>query len=131
MWKLLSEQHAEVLEKTYANLSLEIRSKLEKDLPRKEIVQKIDVSYDFSFTNLQKKAEEFAKTWKKTITDVNIEHSYYENYDNYSSEIHLEIQGLETDSQYHKRLLEYRDANEKREKWERKEFERLKTKFSD
>lgn len=113
----------------YRELPQETREKLEKELPRKEVTQERDVSSVYTFTKVIAEAEEFAKQWGKTLADVQQHHNYYEDYGSYSSEIKLEVKGLETDDQYYSRLWETHHATLTREEWERKEFERLKAKY--
>lgn len=118
--------------KKYRLLEAAKRDELEKNNPRLQVTQKEDISYSSSdFISILKKAKEFAKKWKKTINDVNLKHSCYQyDYcDNWSSEVHLEVQGLETDDQYHARLMERYESISIRNEYERKEFERLKAKF--
>lgn len=115
----------------YAALDSVTKAKFEKDNPRKEVTQKEDISYVSTFTKIHKQAQEFANKWNKNIKDVSLEHSYTENYGSYSSEVRLEVKGLEIDEQYHLRLAEHYEALTGREELERKEFERLKAKFSE
>lgn len=105
------------------------RAQLEKELPRREVSQTKDISYTSKFTDIVAEANRFAKVWNKSIKDVTLEHSYTEDYGSYSSEVHLEVSALETDEQYHARLAEYYEGRKFREEHDRKEFERLRTKF--
>lgn len=125
------ERNAELVKK-YRELPEEVRQKLEKSMTRKEVCQTEDISYTSTFTTIHKRANLLAKKWKKTINDVRIEHScYQEDYsDSYSSEAHLEVEGLETDDQYHLRLAKHYESLRVQEEYEHKEFERLKAKFS-
>jgi hypothetical protein len=117
--------------KKYAALALEIRQKLEKSNPRKDTTQVQDISYSSSLSSIIKEAKEFAKIHKTTLDQVRLAHScYQQDYsDSYSSEAHLEVIGLETDDQYHARLMELYENTQAREVYERQEFERLKAKF--
>ena len=127
------EQRNVELLKEYLKLPEDVRQKLEKSEPRREVEQHEDLSYDSSlFTEIAKKANKFAKKWNKSIKDVRVEHScYQQDYsDSYSSELHLEVKGLETDDQYHLRLVELHEATRIREEYERKEFQRLSAKFA-
>jgi hypothetical protein len=113
----------------------ELPNKTKKELqasnPKKEVTQKQSV-YASKLTDIVKEAKEFAKHWGKTIQDVELEHSsyQYEYSESYSSMLEMCVQGLETDDQYYARLNEYYEANKLREEYDRREFERLKTKFS-
>lgn len=101
-----------------------------KVLPRREIPQKVGVYSGCSVAELLKNAEEFAAQWNKKLEDVRIESSTeQEYYGHVSSHMHLEVEGLETDEQWHKRLWDERHSQEWRAKFERQEFERLKAKF--
>ena len=116
--------------KRYEALPANVRQKLETDIPRKEVTQEHSVSWISTFTKVVDESKDFAKKWNKTIKDVTMEHSYTEDYGSYSSEVHLEVKGLETDEQYHARLAEHYEATRTREEYERKEYERLSAKFS-
>jgi hypothetical protein len=117
--------------KKYKQMSAEERAQLEKASPRREVTQTKELYSSYNIPELLEEAEEFAKEWKKTIDDVSIRHScYMQDYsDSYSSEMHFEVQGLETDEQYHVRLMEAYEYTKAREEHDRKEFERLKAKF--
>ena len=125
------QRNAELVKK-YRELPEEVRQKLEKNIPRKEVCQVEDISYTSAFIAIHKQANRLAKKWKKTIHDVRIEHSCYQDdySESYSSEAHLEVEGLETDDQYHLRLAEHYESLRVQEEYERKEFERLKAKFN-
>jgi hypothetical protein len=109
---------------------MEVQQKLKKELPRKEITKECSISWVSSLTTVLEEAQEFAKEWGKTIDDVTMHHSYYDDYGSTSSEVHLEVEGLETDEEYHGRLWETHDNAIKREERERQEFERLRAKFT-
>jgi hypothetical protein len=123
------EAHEKAQQKEYLNLSEQIRKELEKRFPRREETQSKDVSWVSSFTEIQKEAVELAKAWGKTINDVSVEHSAYDDYGSYVCEVKLEVKGLETEPQYHSRLWEIHVANGIRDEHDRKEFKRLKKKF--
>ena len=116
--------------KEYQNLTADVRNKLEKELPRKEVSQQKDITWTSRFTEIAKEANEFAKEWNKSIKDVRVEHSHYDDYGSTCVEVHLEVEGLETDEQYHARLAEYYEGVKFREEHDRKEFERLRAKFA-
>ena len=120
------------LVKEYLKLPEEVRQEFEKSVPRKEVEQREDISYRSSFVELQQTAEELAKKWKKNVSDVQLEHScYQQDYsDSWSSEAHLEVMVLETDDQYHSRLAEQYESVKLREEYERNEFKRLSAKFT-
>ena len=132
-WQSLEEKrNQEVLEK-YSALPEETRKQLEKTSPRQETSQHKDISYSCSkMSDLIKEAKAFAKEWKKTLDDVSLEHSAYQHdySDSYSSEVHLEVDGLETDVQYYSRLMANYESTRAREEYDRREFDRLKAKFS-
>lgn len=128
------QNHRDVeLAKKYNALDSFIKAKLEKEIPRQEVTQKHDISWlSSTFIEVIEDAKEFAKKWKKSINDVSIEHTCYQRdySDSWSSEIHLEVDGLETDDQYMARLMERYEATRVRDEYERREFERLKAKFN-
>lgn len=114
----------------YKALSLDVKNRLEAKLPRKEVSQQKDITYISRFTEIAKEANKFAKEWNKSIKEVRVEHSHYDDYGSTCVELHLEVNGLETDEQYHGRLAEYYEGVKYREELDRKEFERLSKKFA-
>lgn len=107
----------------------EEQKRLKQQLPRTETIQTQSV-YSSSFSEVIKEAKEFAEKWNKTLDDVSLEryvdHGYYGDT---SATVQFEVNGLETDEQWHRRLIEENDRIKCREAYERKEFERLKAKF--
>lgn len=116
--------------KQYEALPANVRKRFETDMPRIEVIQTRDISWFSSFAKILEEAKEFAQRWQKTLDDLTVQHSYTEDYDgSYSSEVHLEVVGLETVEQYHARLAERYEATRARDESERKEYERLRAKF--
>lgn len=113
----------------FLELPEDLRKKLQLELPRGEITQKESI-HSSSIVELVKQAKEFAKKWNKLIADVNFDHFVEDEYGSSSSRAQLEVAGQETDEQYHMRLMEYHVTSKRREEWERKEFDRLTTKFA-
>jgi hypothetical protein len=114
--------------KKYNKLPPDVREKLEKENPRREVTQQENL-YSSPFTEIAKSAAEFAKKWNKNLSDVHLYHSAYDDYGSPSSEMHFEVSGLETDEQYLARLMGHYEATKLREEYDRREFERLKAKF--
>ena len=114
---------------SFQELPEETRNALLKQYPRKSIPQCADISHTSSFAKVIEKAQDFADKWKVSLDKVMMEHQYTEDYGSYSSEVHLETQGLETDEQYHSRLWENHERDSWRNELDRKEYERLKAKF--
>lgn len=129
MWKTLKESKTETTIKKYLSLPEGTRKDLEANLPRKDVEQRCQV-YSDTFPEIHKAIREFAKKWKKTEKDVYLDHYLFEDYGSTRSQLDLCVQGLETDEQYYRRLMEHHESNVRREKWERQEFERLKSKFN-
>ncbi len=104
------------------------RITLEKCNPRKKVAQhqRLDST---CLPDIIKQAEEFAKSWKESVNSVCIEHQTEYEYGSEYTSVVLSLEALESDAQYHKRLLEVHGWNASREEHDRKEFERLKAKF--
>ncbi len=119
----------ELNERKWNELSEETREKLKKQHSRQKVTQTQNLWNGMSFDSLLEQATEFAKEWDADLKDVTLEHSWYEDYGSPTSEIHFEVQGLETDTQYHSRLWEIHEREQWQNKREREEFERLKAKF--
>ncbi len=116
-------------EKKYNKLSEVVKSELEKNNPRKEVGQQSQV-HTGSFVALIDEAKDFAKMWNKTIENVDIDHCIEDDYGSSYSKLFLQVNGLETDLQYHLRLLQIHETTLFREERDREDFKRLSAKFA-
>ena len=112
----------------FKQLPESVRSPLERLNPRRKITQQQKLS-STCLPDIIKQAEEFAKSWKESVDSVCVEHHTEYEYGSEYTSVVLSLEGLETDTQYYKRLLEVHKWNISREEHDRKEFERLKAIF--
>lgn len=124
----LSERTALEQMEQFKQLPESVRSSLERLNPRRKIIQQQTLSSNH-LPDIIKQAEEFAKNWKESVDSVCIENRTDYEYGSEYTSVVLSLEGLETDTQYYKRLLEVHKWNVSREEHDRKEFERLKAIF--
>lgn len=129
MWITLEEQERVSTKKEYFALDEELRTKLETENPRHEVTQKVNTSAS-TFNQLHEAAKEFAKLWRKKLSQVNFDTYVDEEYGSNFAIAEFSLLGMETDTQYHRRLINHYESAKRQEEWDRKQFERLKTKFS-
>lgn len=122
------DKHHVALAKQFRELPEADKLQLESLLPRRETEQRKQI-YSSSMPEILKEAKEFAKLWNKTIDNVSLDHFHYDDYGSNTSQLDMTVEGLETDDQYFKRLMEHHEATRVREEHERKEFTRLFAKF--
>jgi len=122
--------HEDKYAEKYEVLSQDVKTQLEKELPRKERYQHKDITWVSSLSKIVEEADKLAKEYSKSIEDVRIEYSYHEDYGSISVYAYLTVKGLETDKQYHARLGEHHERLQYNEERERQEFQRLSKKFT-
>lgn len=115
--------------KEFNELPEELRKKLQEKYERTEVTQRKEL-YVSKVVSLIQDAADFATEWDKRIEDVELDHVAYEEYGSIHSAFTLEVKGRETDEQYHRRLIERNEWDTKAEENDKREFERLKNKFS-
>lgn len=112
----------------FNELSVEVRDALEKKYPRRDTAHRQLMSSE-RLGDIIKEATEFAASFKQDVNNVRIEHETEYDYGSEWTSNFLYVDAPETDAQYHKRLMETHKWDMQREEHDRKEFERLKTKF--
>lgn len=127
MW-LSNVQRVKQKAADFLKLDGKVQKQLKHDNPRKEITQQRPV-WSGSVASLIEESKELAKEFRKKWTEVTLDTWVEEDYGSHSVSMALEVQGLETEEQYHARLFDVHHATQIREDYERREFERLKNKF--